>query len=31
MIDSQVMTLISNFLEPQLSETFYCVTTLEMW
>jgi gag-polypeptide of LTR copia-type len=31
MIDSQVMTLISNSLEPQLSETFYCETTNELW
>jgi gag-polypeptide of LTR copia-type len=26
-IDSQVMTLISNSLDPQLSETFYCKTS----
>jgi gag-polypeptide of LTR copia-type len=31
MIDSQVMTLISNSLEPQLSETFYSETALELW
>jgi hypothetical protein len=31
MIDSQVMTLISNSLEPQLSEIFYSETTLELW
>jgi hypothetical protein len=31
MIDSQVMTLISNSLEPQLSETFYSETTLKLW
>jgi hypothetical protein len=31
MIDSQVMTLISNSLEPQLSEIFYYETTLELW
>jgi hypothetical protein len=31
MIDSQVMILISNSLEPQLSEIFYCETTLELW
>jgi gag-polypeptide of LTR copia-type len=31
MVDSQVMTLISNSLEPQLSETFYCEITLELW
>jgi gag-polypeptide of LTR copia-type len=31
MIDSQVMTLISNFLDPQLSETFYCETSSELW
>jgi gag-polypeptide of LTR copia-type len=31
MVDSQAMTLISNSLQPQLSETFYCETTLELW
>jgi gag-polypeptide of LTR copia-type len=31
MVDSQAMTLISNSLEPQLSETFYCETILELW
>jgi hypothetical protein len=32
MIDSQVMTLIINSLEPQLSEGFYyCETTTELW
>jgi hypothetical protein len=31
MIDSQVVTLISNYLEPQLAETFYCETTAELW
>jgi uncharacterized membrane protein YgcG len=31
MIDSQAMTLISNSLEPQLSKTFYCETTSELW
>jgi gag-polypeptide of LTR copia-type len=31
MIDSQVMTLISNSLEPQISETFYCETAVELW
>jgi hypothetical protein len=30
-IDSQVMTLISNSLEPQLSETFYCEISNELW
>jgi hypothetical protein len=30
MVDSQVMTLISNSLELQLSETFYCETTLKI-
>jgi hypothetical protein len=31
MMDSQVMTLISNSLESQLFETFYCETTLDLW
>jgi gag-polypeptide of LTR copia-type len=31
MIDSQVMTLILNSLEPQLSETFYCKIANELW
>jgi gag-polypeptide of LTR copia-type len=31
MIDRQVMTLISNSLEPQLSEIFYIETALELW
>jgi hypothetical protein len=31
MIDSQVMTLITNSLEPQMSETFYNETALELW
>jgi gag-polypeptide of LTR copia-type len=31
MVDSQVMTFISNSLEPQLSETFYCEIILEPW
>jgi hypothetical protein len=31
MVDSQVMTLILNSLEPQLSKIFYCETTLELW
>jgi gag-polypeptide of LTR copia-type len=30
-IDSQVVTLISNSLELQLTETFYCETTAELW
>jgi hypothetical protein len=30
-MDSQTMTLISNSLESQLSEIFYCETTLELW
>jgi hypothetical protein len=30
-IDSQVMTLILNSLEPPLSEIFYCATTYELW
>jgi hypothetical protein len=25
------MNLISNSLKPQLSETFYCKTALELW
>jgi gag-polypeptide of LTR copia-type len=31
MMNSQAMTLISNSLEPQLLEIFYCETTLELW
>jgi gag-polypeptide of LTR copia-type len=31
MIDSQVMTLITNSLEPKLSETIYCETATESW
>jgi hypothetical protein len=32
MVDSQAMTLITNSLEPQLSESFcYCETTPELW
>jgi hypothetical protein len=31
MIDSQVMTLISNSLEPQISETFNYETAAELW
>jgi hypothetical protein len=31
MIDSQVMALITNSLEPQMSETFYNETALEPW
>jgi gag-polypeptide of LTR copia-type len=31
MIDSQVMTLITNSLEPQMFETFYSKTTLVLW
>jgi hypothetical protein len=30
MMDNQIMTLIFNSLEPQLSEIFYCETTLEL-
>jgi seryl-tRNA synthetase len=31
-MDSQAMTLITNSLEPQLSETFcYCETTTKLW
>jgi hypothetical protein len=30
-LDSQAITLISNSLEPQLSEIFYCEITLELW
>jgi hypothetical protein len=31
MIDSQVMTLITNSLEPKLPETFYCKTATKLW
>jgi hypothetical protein len=32
MLDSQVMTLITNSLQPQLSEEFcYCETAVELW
>jgi hypothetical protein len=30
-LDSQAIILISNSLEPQLSEIFYCEITLELW
>jgi hypothetical protein len=31
-MDSQAMTLITNSLEPQLSQTFcYCETATELW
>jgi hypothetical protein len=31
MIDSQLMTLILNFIKPSLSEIFYCEITYELW